>query len=213
MPSQGAAELFVAATQVADDLYYITVTDPWHKSDKGGNWEDPQPDNQRMSGGGLFGAISGFDKSKLNKMDKSVDLTVRAHTRVTSKMDRAGWLKHGVTVMANRKGVCTDCAAAVAYELNRRTNLTECEASIEVISTGTHAFVVVNREGDVKQPNRWGEDCFVVDVWMQNQFTKGSQAACAWIGDDRNGSVAFIKDCAGRLQVDVSIRGVIEAVA
>lgn len=209
MPSLGGDFAHLLGERVADELYFITVTDPWYKV-PGGNWEEPELANQVHSMGGIFAGIKNFRGGLRSTVAGSGGRPGGA--RFVGRMDRQAWLDVGRNVIAARKGVCTDCAAAAAYRLNQEIdNNGDTECRIEIISTGTHAFVVINREGDLASPHLWGEDACLLDVWFQNQSPKGDQAGCVWMTETTHGVVQFIRDNAFRLAVDVEIRGAMGA--
>lgn len=79
------------------------------------------------------------------------------------------------------------------------------------ISMGTHALVVVNREGDIKQPNSWEEYVFIIDVWYQNQFLKNKVDGAFWLnqGNNNHPVAKFMQDNANRLRIDANLREII----
>lgn len=119
------------------------------------------------------------------------------------------WLAQGRRTIAAGEGVCTDLAAA-AVILNDCVNRTSYEASIEIVSSGTHAFVITNRAGEVRDVNSWGNETLVTDLWYANQFTQHSVVPIFWFqGPEPHYMRDFIVDNESRLRVDANIRGVI----
>lgn len=203
------------AREVAGELYFITVTDPWYKIE-GGNWEAPTASNQGMARGGLFDGIKALKVGKDGSSSGiglrsvgSVPIEVSKKQRHATKLGREEWIKRGKDVVSARKGVCTDCAAAAAQLMLTKLDLHDREARVEIVSTGTHAFVILDREGDIHAPDAWGADACLIDVWMQNQYPEGQVNGAARMSDSRHPVVSFIQGNAGRLSVEVELRSVI----
>lgn len=67
-------------------------------------------------------------------------------------------------------GQCDHCACAVATALRESAAFRASGARLEIVGTGTHAFVVVGRQpGALTNIHAWGVDAFVVDIWNANQ--------------------------------------------
>jgi hypothetical protein len=197
--SQTALELFRRAQIIAANLYRITVTDSWYPG-QGGNIEVASEDSQRHSMASVLSGITAL---------RSVGGAVGVLRGQYVNQSKESWLVQGRNTLAKGKGVCTDCAAAAAVKFLEFLEPSPYEAKVEVISSTTHAFVVVNRAGAVRTPAAWGDDCFVIDVWYQNQFGRHAKAGAFWADDRKHDVASFIRQNAFRLRVDVGFREVI----
>jgi hypothetical protein len=200
MPSESALHLFERSQEIAAELYRITVTDPWYQ--KGGNIEVASVESQTHSMSSVLAGIKG-----IGPRDAGVSVTALGGRAITQSRD--SWILQGRRTLASGKGICTDCAAAAAVEFLTLVESTDFEAKVEIISSTTHAFVVVNRNGDVRTPVAWGDDAFVLDVWYQNQFPKDAVKGAFWANSHDHPVATFIRQNAYRLRVDVTFREVI----
>lgn len=186
MPSELATLAHRKALSIGASLWRITVTNPWYTNDPHGNYEAQLPG----LGGLLAGIKSTGGKSGLMGVGRTVALPVES------------WIETGRTTMNRGKGVCTDCAALAALML--RSN--ESDARIEIVSVGTHAFVICGRTGgddNIKDPGSWGNDAFVLDIWYANQFQRGLVEPAAWMSDRMHPVVDWIFKSAPKLRVEV----------
>jgi hypothetical protein len=205
MPSKSAHELFQIATNVATALYRITITDPWYKT-PGGNWKEPDLANQSSSMGGLFAAIKARQTDGTGSQTSGLRSASSAPIgRQVISMPSAEWLRQGSRAIMAGHGICTDCAAAAAYAFADKADAYEFR--MEIISTGSHAFLIVNRDDGsaVNQPANWGGDAFGIDVWMQNQFPPGQVDGAFWVSDQGHDVARFIVANAARLNVDAAL--------
>lgn len=64
-------------------------------------------------------------------------------------------------------GCCDECAATAVGFCLKAARERKVATSIELVGTGTHAFVVVarNQENDINTLAAWGDDAFIVDIW------------------------------------------------
>jgi len=197
--TQSAVALFRRAQTIAANLYRITVTDAWYP-DQGGNIEVASEDSQRHSMASVLSGISAL---------KSGGGAIKVLRGQYVNQSKESWLAQGRSTLGKGKGVCTDCAAAAAVKFLEFLEPSPYEAKVEIISSTTHAFVVVNRTGAVRSPEAWGDDCFVIDVWYQNQFQRNATAGALWANDRIHPVATFIRQNAARLRVDVTFREVI----
>jgi hypothetical protein len=197
MPSGQATALYQGAKNIAANLYCITITDAWYQKG-GGNIETASESSQSHSMMGVLAGIKGVGGYRKGLLKGSV-----------LKSSPEEWIRQGRRTLGFRKGICTDCAAAAAVELIRFIDSSDYEAKVEIISSGTHAFVIVNREGALDDPDNWGDDAFGIDIWMQNQFPKGKVKGAFWVAKSHSVS-QFIRDNARRLRVEATLRSVIE---
>ncbi|WP_298622853.1 hypothetical protein [uncultured Legionella sp.] len=74
-------------------------------------------------------------------------------------------LARGIVAREVRWGNCGIRASIVAKYLWECAS--ECISRIELINmvNKDHAFVIVNREGDLQHPQTWGKNCWIADVW------------------------------------------------
>ena len=180
MPTNYAQHAFGEGSAVGLQLYSITVTNPWY-GDSGGNISRaPTPQ---------VGFLSGIVAAKGKPSGETV-----------TKMDPGHWTTTGRAVLALDQGVCTDCAAAAAFAYTRR----ESHQRVEIISIGTHAFVIVGRASGsaIGDPANWGTDAFLIDIWFANQFPPGRYAPIAWLSDHRHPIVQMIHAAANKLRVE-----------
>jgi hypothetical protein len=185
MPSEAATKALRSAWSVGGALWRITITNPWYFEDPEGNREQQRP----ALGGVLAGIKSAGGMSGLAGRGKTVALPL------------SSWIETGRSTLHRGKGVCTDCAAAAALALRSK----EPKARIEIMSVATHAFVVCGREGGeetIKTPGEWGEDAFVLDIWLANQYKKGKVDPAAWMSDRTQKIVNWIFEDAPKLRVE-----------
>ncbi len=73
----------------------------------------------------------------------------------------------GQDLLNNRSGQCDHMAAAVIAKVvaHIRSGGT-WNSEIELIGNGGHAFTIVNRKGDLSDPESWGKDAIIVDTWL-----------------------------------------------
>lgn len=197
MPSESATYLQNQAANMAILLHdRITITDAWYP-DGGGNIEVASRGSQIHSMSAVFAGIrNAGGLSSLRGFGRAI------------LQDREDWIEQGHRTLAARRGVCTDCAAAAAVKFLEIVDASDYEARVEIISSTTHAFVVVDRDpaSDVRAPNAWGDDCFIIDVWYQNQFTKFAVAGAFWMQDGTHNVSRFIWANRHRLRLDATIR-------
>jgi hypothetical protein len=233
MPSEKALTAFAIAVQRANNLYNITVTDPWASCMKpGGNFEAPTVENQSHARAGIFAGIksraddpNGGLRNAATTQPKEVTVVVEKKIEgvkqfvevqtqkfgqaVVATMPPEKWIELGNRTIAIKKGVCTDCAAAAAVSFldgDKQSGLL-----VEIMASGTHAFVVVGRAGGeatVNDPARWGDDAFVIDIWIRNQAPKDMSSAVTWMSAEvgSGGASDFIRNSASRLRVEATLR-------
>ncbi|WP_330926596.1 hypothetical protein [Candidatus Sororendozoicomonas aggregata] len=115
------------------------------------------------------------------------------------------WLLQGERTLSIGKGICTDHAAAAAFEFLKIVNSFHCEAKTEIISYTKHAFVVVNRGAGVRCPDQWGDDAFVIDIWFQNHFVPNFFNGVYWVQDCTHPMSMKLRKHAHRLRVEVTL--------
>lgn len=198
-----ALPLFRAAYNMAANLYYLTVTDAWYH--EGGNIEVASRQSTLHSGGGVMAAIRALGQTEGNQSIARVNLLGgRGGIRLN---DPASWLQQGRNTLIAKKGICTDLAAAAALKFLEIVDRGDYVPNVEIISSTTHAFVVVFREGDVRDPRSWGAGCFVIDVWYQNQFERNAVAGAFFVEGSSHPVAKFINDNAYRLRCEIELRG------
>lgn len=196
MPSESAVFLKEKADIVAKELYRIAVTDAWFYH-HGGNVQLASQGTQMHSMIPVLAAIRGVG-----------GLAPSALGGRHIVQTRVSWILQGNRTLITGRGVCTDCAAAAAVKFIEEMDKSPYEALVEIISTASHTFVVVNRAGDVRSPEQWGGDAFIIDVWLQNQFEPNFVAGAVWANDWRKSVSHFIHDNASFLKVEATLRQV-----
>ena len=89
-----------------------------------------------------------------------------------------------------------DCFSNASYD----------DVRVEIISNTRHAFVVVNRTYcPVSSIGEWGDDVFLVDVWMQNQYKKEEEQEVAWLYERSNPTVDLILGDPNSLRVEATL--------
>ena len=191
MKSDAAIYLFQQARAVACNLRGITVTDPWY-----------------FEGGNITKAGSIVEHR--HTMQAVLQGIREAGGQCPSLLggghitqSREGWVRQGERTLTLGKGVCTDCAAAAAVRFLKVANASKYLARVEILSTGWHAFVLVNRQGSLKACERWGEGAFVLDIWYQNQFPMNQVSGAFWVSDHTHPTMKNIVDARHCLRVEV----------
>lgn len=198
MRSEKSMLLYSAAQRIAEKLYEITITDAWYQ--EGGNIETASQASQKHSMAAVLAGIK----------------ATGGHVQAKKGIIRQGvesWLDQGRRTLSFRKGICTDCAAAATVRFLEFLYSTPYAARVEIISTTTHAFVVVNkRRGHLHNPRAWGSDAFIIDIWYQNQFPRGHANTVCWANDFTNPIIKFIQANAWRLRVESDFSEFIETI-
>lgn len=172
MIHHSSISLFCKSQKIIDqELYSITITDAWI-TNKGGNFTLSNQVSQKHTMTSILSEIQAAGGRAPSELGGR-------HI----KQSRENWLRQGRKTLISKMGVCTDLAAAAALLFLKIVEKSHFEAKIEIISTTKHAFVVVNREGELKSPATWGVNAFVIDIWLQNQYAPGKVAGTFWITD------------------------------
>jgi hypothetical protein len=132
-----------------------------------------------------------IDRVKQARMGRGPDGTHPSRARVVIGESQQIAVKHG-SIYANlesvrhigrltrehKVGECDQFACAIMESLLISRTVQQQKPKIEILGTGRHAFVVVNRRDDAEDNNidTW-QDAILVDVWTFNQ---GASAEPVW---------------------------------
>jgi hypothetical protein len=76
-------------------------------------------------------------------------------------------LELGNNLLKTKSGQCDSMAAAViAKVVEHIKNGGQWHSTLDIVGNGGHAFVIMNREGPLKDPSTWGSKAAMIDTWL-----------------------------------------------
>ncbi|MCK5818954.1 MAG: hypothetical protein KAH18_06800 [Psychromonas sp.] len=181
MPSDTSRSLFSRMTAVTYNMHSISITDPIFE-DIGGNTKEMTEQDRKNSMVLLFAGIRcGRGRSPSTLGGRCIN------------QNKESWLNQGRQTVSLKTGNCIDCAAAVAYLVLLHLHPPSYDAKIEILTVENHPFVVVNRRASIELFTRWGDNCFIIDMWYSNQCPKYHVPAAFWADDSSHPIYSVIR--------------------
>ncbi len=160
MRTEKAGKQFKVAQCIAAKLYAIKIISPVFIH-SGGNVVRPTPcdTTEQYESSPETLSLRARHGGRLNEM--------RETRYFLSKHD---WLARGGRTLGMMRGNSKDCAAAAAYLLLFTLSKYLINIKIEIATCDGHTVVIVNRDGCLHDIQTWGDDAFIIDIWMQNHL-------------------------------------------
>lgn len=141
-----AREIVSLDLTIADaDAYYFVAT---HKK---------SVRTHNTGSGSLAVLAAGMRLSSERKKDGEISQKAKAQT----------FLELGNNLLKMRSGQCDAMASSVIAKIVQHIqNGGKWDSTVELVGTGGHAFVIMNRKGDLKDPSTWGNKAVIIDTWL-----------------------------------------------
>jgi len=206
MRSSTGLKLFGEALSFTDNYYTVKIMDAWNNSEdieltetsENGEKISDMTVGENLTGESTWDAENDLEEFFLPTFrENEVNFYpgIAEHTKFKDVND---WIKNGRDTKSSFYGNRINCAALVATLMKDTTSKLSCKAKIEIIANGniwenrTLFFVVVNRKGPLNAVLEWGEDAFIVDIWLHNQYPKAAQLGGAFWASDLKQSSYFL---------------------
>lgn len=98
----------------------------------------------------------------------SVAALFRAHARSESYGESPeNIISLGQDLIKTKEGQCDNMAAAVIAKIVGHIKAGGAwHSDVELVGTGGHAFVIMNRQGELDDPSTWGKNAVIIDTWL-----------------------------------------------
>lgn len=86
---------------------------------------------------------------------------------ISQKEKAQTFLELGNSLLKKRSGQCDAMASSVIAKIVEHIqNGGKWNSTVELVGNGGHAFVIMNRKGDLKDPSTWGSKAVIIDTWL-----------------------------------------------